>query len=168
MKRTLRGVALGAAWLFLTTASAFAQVSTAQLSGRVTDQHRALLQGASDTATQLETGHPRNARTDANGLYVLSNLQPGSYQLQIVLPGFRTYDEKGIVLHVATSRVIDAQLLVGVEEKVDVIEGARPLVDVQSSGIRAVVRHEDIVFVTEDGAENMTKWSGSPEDPAVQ
>jgi Xaa-Pro dipeptidase len=29
------------------------------------------------------------------------------------------------------------------------------------------VRHEDIVFVTEDGAENMTKWSGSPEDPAV-
>ncbi|HVS64056.1 MAG TPA: Xaa-Pro peptidase family protein [Thermoanaerobaculia bacterium] len=29
------------------------------------------------------------------------------------------------------------------------------------------VRHEDIVHVTEDGAANMTKWSGSPEDPAV-
>jgi Xaa-Pro dipeptidase len=29
------------------------------------------------------------------------------------------------------------------------------------------VRHEDIVFVTERGAENMTKWSGTPEDPAV-
>jgi Xaa-Pro dipeptidase len=29
------------------------------------------------------------------------------------------------------------------------------------------VRHEDIVFVTEDGAENMTKWTGPPEAPAV-
>jgi Xaa-Pro dipeptidase len=29
------------------------------------------------------------------------------------------------------------------------------------------IRHEDIVYVTEDGAANMTKWSGTPEDPAV-
>jgi Xaa-Pro dipeptidase len=29
------------------------------------------------------------------------------------------------------------------------------------------VRHEDIVVVTEDGAENLTKWTGGPEDPAV-
>jgi Xaa-Pro aminopeptidase len=29
------------------------------------------------------------------------------------------------------------------------------------------VRHEDIIFITESGAENMTKWSGTPEDPAV-
>ena len=29
------------------------------------------------------------------------------------------------------------------------------------------VRHEDIIFITESGAENMTRWSGSPEDPAV-
>jgi Xaa-Pro dipeptidase len=29
------------------------------------------------------------------------------------------------------------------------------------------VRHEDIIFITAFGAENMTRWSGSPEDPAV-
>jgi Xaa-Pro dipeptidase len=29
------------------------------------------------------------------------------------------------------------------------------------------IRHEDIVFVTPEGAENMTKWTGPPEDPAV-
>jgi len=29
------------------------------------------------------------------------------------------------------------------------------------------VRHEDIIVITETGADNMTKWSGSPEDPAV-
>jgi Xaa-Pro dipeptidase len=29
------------------------------------------------------------------------------------------------------------------------------------------VRHEDVIFITEDGAQNMTKWSGSPAEPAV-
>jgi len=29
------------------------------------------------------------------------------------------------------------------------------------------IRHEDIIFITQDEAENMTKWSGSPEEPAV-
>lgn len=29
------------------------------------------------------------------------------------------------------------------------------------------IRHEDIIFITDDGAENMTKWSGSPEEPAI-
>jgi hypothetical protein len=29
------------------------------------------------------------------------------------------------------------------------------------------IRHEDVLFVTDTGAENMTKWSGSPEEPAV-
>jgi Xaa-Pro dipeptidase len=29
------------------------------------------------------------------------------------------------------------------------------------------IRHEDVIFITPDGAENMTKWTGSPEQPAV-
>ena len=29
------------------------------------------------------------------------------------------------------------------------------------------VRHEDVVCITEDGAEGMTKWTGGPEEPAV-
>ena len=29
------------------------------------------------------------------------------------------------------------------------------------------IRHEDCIFITETGAENMTKWTGTPEDPAV-
>jgi len=29
------------------------------------------------------------------------------------------------------------------------------------------IRHEDTVVVTENGCENLTKWSGTPEEPAV-
>jgi Xaa-Pro dipeptidase len=29
------------------------------------------------------------------------------------------------------------------------------------------IRHEDCIFITETGAENFTRWTGSPEEPAV-
>jgi len=29
------------------------------------------------------------------------------------------------------------------------------------------IRHEDVLVIREAGAENMTPWTGSPEDPAV-
>ena len=74
MKHALRGFGLGTACLLLTGASTFAQLSTAQLSGRVTDQLGAIVQGANVTAIQIDTGYTRKDLTDANGSYVLSNL----------------------------------------------------------------------------------------------
>ena len=150
MKRALRGFGLGTACLLLTGASTFAQLSTAQLSGRVTDQHGDVLAGAKLTATQVDTGFTRDDLTDANGSYLLSNLPPGPYRLQISLRGFTPYVQKGIVLHVATSQVVDAMLTVGVAETVTV-EAPRPLVDVQSSGIRTLVRHEEILALPLNG-----------------
>ncbi len=29
------------------------------------------------------------------------------------------------------------------------------------------IRHEDVITITEDGAENLTRWSGSPEEPVA-
>jgi len=46
------------------------------------------------------------------------------------------------------------------------IATAEVMTDTAESG-ELGVRHEDIVFVTEAGAENMTKWTGPPEDPAA-
>ena len=151
MKGPLGGSALGTACLLLSTASAFAQLSTAQLSGRVTDQHGGIVEGATVSAIRIETGYTRNDLTDANGLYLLSNLPPGPYRLQISLHGFRAYVQNGIVLHVATSQVIDAILAVGALEKTVTVEGAAPLVDVQSSGIRTVVRHDEILALPLNG-----------------
>jgi len=29
------------------------------------------------------------------------------------------------------------------------------------------IRHEDVIFITETGAEGVTKWTGTPEAPAA-
>ncbi len=50
--------------IVLTAVSAWAQLSTAELNGRVTDSSGAVLPGATVTATQTATGLVRTAVTD--------------------------------------------------------------------------------------------------------
>ena len=55
MVRFVRDVYFGALILFLTAAAASAQLSTAELSGRVTDTSSAVLPGVTVTMTQTDT-----------------------------------------------------------------------------------------------------------------
>src|SRR5687767_8110470 len=144
MRRFLGSLSFGVLSLLLSTTVALAQLSTAQLSGRVTDESGAVLPGVTVTATQTDTGFTRSDVTDGNGSYVLSNLPPGPYRLEVSLTGFRAYVQTGIVLQVAASPVINAVLSVGALEESVTVEAAAPLVDVQSSGISDVVQNDEI------------------------
>src|SRR6267378_4930124 len=110
MGRFLGNLFLGALILLLTSAAASAQLSTAELSGRVTDSSGAVLPGVTVTMTQTDTQATRTSVTDADGAYVLSNLPTGPYRLEVSLAGFRTYVQTGIVLQVAASPVVNVVL----------------------------------------------------------
>jgi len=140
------------AFLLITT-SASAQLSTAQLSGRITDESGAVLPGVTVTATQTDTGLTRSVTTDASGTYVLPNLPTGPYRLEAMLQGFRTYSQTGIVLQVAASPAVNVVLAIGnVAENVSV-EAAAPIVDVQSAGISDVIENERIVELPLQGRQ---------------
>ncbi len=103
MNRLLRVISLVAISVLLSSAVALAQLSTAQLSGRVADESGAVLPGVTVTVTQTDTGLTRSVVTDENGAYVLPNLPTGPYRLEAMLQGFRTYSQTGIVLQVAAT-----------------------------------------------------------------
>ena len=84
-----RSLLTGVVAVFFAT-SAFAQLSTAQLSGRVTDESGAVLPGVTVTVTQTDTGLTRSVVTDATGTYILPSLPTGPYRLEAMLQGFRT------------------------------------------------------------------------------
>src|SRR6266850_7930186 len=144
---------VGALAVLLTTTSAWAQLSTAQLSGRITDESGAVLPGVTVTATQTDTGLTRSVTTDEKGSYVMPNLPTGPYRLEAALQGFRTYVQTGIVLQVAATPSINVVLAIGnVAENVSV-EAAAPLVDVQSAGISDVIDNERIVELPLQGRQ---------------
>lgn len=64
-------------------AGAQADVSTATLKGVVADQDAAVLSGAVVTVRSRERGVARTARTDEEGAYQISLLQPGLYEPRV-------------------------------------------------------------------------------------
>src|SRR4029077_9285212 len=58
------------------------QPATATLSGRIVDPNGAVVSGAQITATQKSTGVKRETKTNNEGLYVLTNLPVGDYEVR--------------------------------------------------------------------------------------
>jgi hypothetical protein len=152
MERFPRVCSIGVVVLFLTSAVAFAQ-ATAQLSGRVADDSGGVLPGVSVTVVQTDTGFTRTTVTDASGTYVLPNLPIGPYRLEVMLPGFRSYVQTGIVLQVAASPAINVTLGLGELAETVTVEAAAPLVDTQSAGIGEVIEQERIVELPLQGRQ---------------
>jgi hypothetical protein len=130
-----------------------AQLSTAQLTGKITDASGAVLPGATVTLTQADTGALRSVVTDGEGAYIVSNLPPGPYRLEVALQGFRTYVQTGIVLQVAATPTINVSLDLGDLRETVTVEAAAPLVDVRSAGVSEVVEGERIVELPLQGRQ---------------
>ena len=135
------------------TAPAWAQVSTAEINGRVSDSSGAVLPGATVTMTQTATGLTRSVVTDASGSYLISNLPTGPYRLEVSLQGFRSYVQTGLVLQVGATPTVNATLALGSVEESVTVEAAAPLVDVRSAGISSVVENERIVELPLQGRQ---------------
>ena len=121
------------------------QASTATLRGTIQDQNGAIIAGARVTATQKSTGTSRETTTTDEGLYVFSNLPPGSYQLRIQASGFaEKVSSTEITLHVGQTVTLDASLELGqVGATVDLV-GEIPLVDTSSSAVESVINEREI------------------------
>jgi hypothetical protein len=148
--RTLFG---GTCVLLLLALPAFGQISTAQLSGKVTDTSNAVLPGATVTVIQADTGATRSVVTDGDGSYLVSNLSPGPYRLEVALQGFRTYVQTGIVLQVAATPTINVSLALGDVQETVTVQAEAPLVDVKSAGVSEVVESERIVELPLQGRD---------------
>ena len=66
------------------------QTSGATIQGTITDDTGAVLPGVSVTVTHTQTERSRTVVSDARGEYRITRLEAGSYDVQAMLPGFRT------------------------------------------------------------------------------
>jgi hypothetical protein len=85
---------------------AHAQEYRATISGRVTDEQRAILPGVMVTATNINTNVSTSSTTNENGLYTITQLTPGQYRLSAELQGFSKFVREGITLQTADKATI--------------------------------------------------------------
>ena len=129
-KRTSAGywtcaAAVALAALFLATSLA-AQETRGRITGRVTDTTRAAVSGASVTVTDVSRGTTASSTTNSEGLFQVTYLLPGTYQVSVEVTGFKKHIQDKLVLQISETRDLSIVLEVGgVEEAVSVTaEGA--------------------------------------------
>src|SRR5437868_1228219 len=93
MNRSLKFKAF--AWVFVTLSAvvfscslAFGQAETGALNGTVRDSSGAVVAGAEVNIVSQRTAAVRTAKTDNAGLYTVTNLEPGPYQVKVSAQGF--------------------------------------------------------------------------------
>ena len=103
------------ALVFFASASALlhAQVNTGTITGTVTDSSGSAIPNVKVTAVQTDTNFQSTAVTNAEGLYRIQSLQPGSYRITFEAAGFKRYVQVGLDLTVGSVLPVNVKLEVG-------------------------------------------------------
>ena len=88
MKSCRRILSVVSLLTFAFISPAYSQVSTADITGRVTDEQGRVVPGATITATNKGTGAARTVTTDDAGEYTITQLPPGKYDLSVEAKNF--------------------------------------------------------------------------------
>ncbi len=96
-----------------TVTFAQADVASATVKGKLTDQSGAVVSGATVTVMNAERGVVRSVGTDGEGAYHVPLLQPGIYDLRVEARGFQSRVLQKVSLTVGQVVVFDIKLQVG-------------------------------------------------------
>jgi hypothetical protein len=127
------------------------QQITASIRGTVSDPSGAMVQAATVTAKQIETGLTRVSITDRQGEYVLVELPIGHYQLEVQAKGFRTYRQQGISLDVNQNATVGIRLKLGSETEQIEVSADATLVQSTVSSLGQTVMEREILDLPLDG-----------------
>jgi Carboxypeptidase regulatory-like domain len=108
----------------------------ALISGTVTDTSGAAVVGAQVVLTSSGGNLTRSTVTNNDGVYVISALPSGTFDIRVTAQGFQKFEAKGVVLTIAQKARVDVMLKVGTITQEVVVSGESVAqVDTQSSEI---------------------------------
>jgi hypothetical protein len=118
---------------------ALAQQVSGTITGHVTDQSGAVIPGATVTVRNVQTGVSTERQSESSGLYVFTNLIPGTYTVTVVAPGFEKFVRENVVLNVDSSVTVDGEMQLGQVSQEVTVSGAPPVLNLQKSDVSATL-----------------------------
>ncbi len=144
MRLSLQRLPLVTAILLVVFSAGLATAQTGKIGGKVTDSQGGVLPGATVVVRNVNTGLSLTQVTNAAGAYNFPSLDPGTYRVEVGLPGFNSYTRDGLILTTGQSITVDAALdVAGVSETVTVT-GESPMLNTRESKVGGVVENEQI------------------------
>jgi hypothetical protein len=121
---------------------AMAQRTTASISGTILDSSGASISNAEVIVVETATGTSTRNASDSRGSYVLSNLTPGQYKLQVQAPGFRSFFQDGIVLTVDQAASLNVTMVPGSASESVTVTAEASQVNLRSQELQTVITPE--------------------------
>jgi hypothetical protein len=121
-----------------------AQLSTASLSGTITDPSGAVVANAKITMTQTDTNFVRVATSKGDGSYHEEFLPVGPYKISVVAKGFKTLQRSGVVLAVMQDATLDLALALGGESETVSVTADVPLVNLSNATLGTSISNVQI------------------------
>ena len=98
------------ALLILTTGiSASAQNNKGAIVGSVRDINEALVAKAQIKVTSAKTGEVRDTETNDEGTFTVTNLEPGTYDVKVLAPGFQPVTFKALQVETNSRLPLDVK-----------------------------------------------------------
>jgi len=116
-----------------------AQSTSASLTGRITDPHKAVIRDAKVTAINAGTDIHYQGLTNDTGTYYISNLPPGGYRIEVEKLGFKAVIQPDVILHVQDAVEVNFEMTLGSASESVTVEGGSPPLDTESSTVGTVV-----------------------------
>ena len=107
--------------------SARGQIVSSTLIGIVTDSSGARIPGTTMTATEVRTSVSRKTLSTDEGTYTIPYLAPGTYRIEIELPGFKKFIRENVELAVSSTALVDASLETGSPSETVQVTAESPL-----------------------------------------
>ena len=123
----------------LAAIGAQAQLSTASLSGSITDPTGAVVPNAKITLIQTDTNFTRIATSKDDGTFHEEFLPLGPYKISVAAAGFKTLQRSGIVLSVMQIATLNLMLEVGGQSETINVTADVPLVNLSDSTLGASI-----------------------------
>jgi hypothetical protein len=119
--------------------AAAAQVNTGRIVGTVQDPSKAAIPQATVVVTDTATNQARTVLTSERGDFVVTPLNPGTYQVTVKMDGFQTAVVEAAEVQVGQSTRVDVELTLGALAESTIVTSATPLLDTESGTLGHVV-----------------------------
>ncbi|HEY3929811.1 MAG TPA: carboxypeptidase regulatory-like domain-containing protein [Candidatus Koribacter sp.] len=132
----------------------WSQAAAGELRGKVTDPSGAVVQNATVTATSAN-GKVAKATSNAQGIYELNGLAPGSYTVTVSAKGFTLDTEPAVTVTAGATQPFDIALQIAVEKEQVQVQSSNTQVDTSADNNASaiIIKGKDLEALSDDPDE---------------
>ncbi len=126
------------------SATAFAQSDNGSINGSVRDPSGAVVGSATVTVKNQATGAERTTDANNDGLYSVTNIPPGTYEVTVSAKGFKKFEATNNKLDPSSTLEVNATLQIGQNtETVEVVASATQL-QTETASVQKLITRQQI------------------------